>query len=132
MYIIIRGALKYCMLKIFILSISSILLASNSLVYALKHKTYKTSKDVIITAPKKLFKKEKVYDLDMLLLKQKIKKPMHSLNEGVSKFQKNKRVIEKDLSKNIKKLFLLPKDIKVKSILDRDRIKTEFIYIFKK
>jgi len=120
------------MLKIFILLISSILFASNSLVYALKYKKYKTSKDAIITAPKKLFKKEKVYDLDLLLLKQKIKKPLHPLNEGILKFQKNKKVIEKDLSKNIKKLFLLPKDIKVKSTLDRDRIKTEFIYIFKK
>ena len=118
------------MLKIFILSISSILLVSNSLVYTLKYKTYKTSKDVIITAPKKLFKKE--YDLDLILLQKKIKKPLHPINEGVLKFQKNKRVIEKDLSKSIKKLFFLPKDIKVKSTLDRDKIKTDFIYIFKK
>lgn len=127
--------IKFYMLKIISLIIPCFLLASNSLVEALKKNPYHPTDGVIITTPKTFQKEEikniKVNDLDFILLQKKIKEPLHPLNQGVMELKKTQKIMEKDLSSSIKKLFFIPKEIKVKSAINRDKIETNFIYIFK-
>ena len=103
-----------------------VFLFATTLAQALKEKKYPI--DIITeTKPvyKKLFKESKI-DLNAP------EKPIHSLNLGVIKLKKKQRKIEKEVSKDIKKIFLLPKEIKVKANLKQNKIFTNFIYKFEK
>ncbi|WP_281951954.1 hypothetical protein [Nitrosophilus kaiyonis] len=134
--------IKIIILISFILTITLIskhfLKASNPLEEALRKKEYAPKNDVIITKPCDIndtycqidLFKNRPKDLDSLLLEKKLKQPIHSLNLGVIKIKKTQRKIEKEVSKDIKKLFFLPKKIKVKSELKKDKIYTRFIYRF--
>lgn len=112
--------------------------AANPLEEALRKKEFKPKGDVIITKPcdindsscQAIFINQKNIDLETYLLEKKLEQPLHSLNLGVIKVKKTQRAIEKEVSKDIKKLFFLPKKIKVRSEIKKDKIYTRFIYKF--
>ncbi len=110
---------------------------SNLLEEALKKKEFISKDNVIITNP--CNKKNghchiltpntnKNYEIDLLLLQKKIKKPIHPLNESIIELKEIQKEVEKEISKDIKRLFFIPKKIKVKSHLKNDKIYTRFIY----
>jgi len=118
--------------------ISRHFLSAQSLEEALRKKEYKSTKDIIITKPcdindttckVELFTNNSK-DLDSILLENKLNQPLHSLNIGIIKVKKTQKAIEKEVSKDIKKLFFLPKKIKVRSEVKKDKIYTRFIYRF--
>jgi len=106
----------------------------NSLEYALKTKIFKPKDSVVITNPSIKPIKPKInrenFDLDTFLFLSKIKRPTHPLNQGLMLFKKKQTKIEKKISKDIKKIFFIPKKIKVKSALKKDKVYTQFIYTF--
>ncbi len=134
---LIKPFIPFSLIIVFFLVSKHLLIAANPLEEALKEKEFKIKDDVIITKPCNVNKqiceiemlnKNRYKDLDLFLLKMKLKQPLHSIDKGILKVKKTQKKIEKEISKDIKKLFLLPKKIKVKSEIKKDKIYTKFIY----
>ncbi len=95
---------------------------------ALKYNDYAPKGGVVVSPPRT--ESHEANRKEHLLLQKRVKYAMHPINMGVLSLQKTQRAIEKRLSEDIKRLFFLPKSIKVKSEIKRDKIYTRFIYRF--
>ncbi|WP_200763216.1 hypothetical protein [Nitrosophilus alvini] len=123
----------YLYLFFIILLISSIAVVAkftkaDSLEEALRKKEYRPLKDIAIVDITDNLEQES--NDTQILLKEDITAPMHPLNIGVLKIQKTQRAIEKEVSEDIKKIFFLPKKIKVRSKIKGNKFQTYFIYRF--